>query len=97
MSVKEQSSFEKQDSPNQPVNSYGNGTSRANWELKFGSFGPLAEGSSLGLSESVAGVSVSSPVSSAVRNVEDVEGNKESYVLVWLGILLFIDTSSGIG
>ncbi|KAL1809741.1 hypothetical protein ACET3Z_026731 [Daucus carota] len=77
MSVKEQSSFEKQDSPIQPVNSYGNGTSRANWELKFGSFGPLAEGSSLGLSESVAGVSVSSPVSSAVRNSEDVEGNKE--------------------
>ncbi|KAK1364009.1 PAP/OAS1 substrate-binding domain superfamily protein [Heracleum sosnowskyi] len=70
--VKEQSlvsSSEKQDSHNQPINSHGNGITTPKWELKFGSFGSLAEGNcSLGLKDAIAGTSVSSPAS--VQNSE---------------------------
>lgn len=92
--VKEQSLVsrcEKQDLHNQPINSYGNGTSISKWELKFGSFGSLAEGSvSLGLSDSIAGASVSSPVSRAVQNSKEVEGNEGRWVIIKLNTLTFV-------
>lgn len=78
--VKEQSSVsscEKQDLHNQPINSNGNGTTITKWELKFGSFGSLAEGNcSLGPSDTIAGASVSSPASPAVQNSKEVKGNQ---------------------
>lgn len=78
--VKEQSSVldcEKQDLHNQPIrDSYGDGISISKWELKFGSFGALTEGSCLlGLSDSI-GASASSPVSRAVQNSKEVKGNQ---------------------
>lgn len=81
--VKEQSSVsscEKQDLHNQPINSHGNGATIPKWELKFGSFGSLAEGnSSLGLG---VGAPVSSPSSLAVQNSK--EGNQGRWVIISL-------------
>lgn len=75
------SSFGKQDLHNQPINSHGNGTTTRKWELKFGSFGSLAEGnSSLGLSDTIAGASVASPASPAVQNSK--EGNQGRWVII---------------
>lgn len=78
--VKEQSlvsSSEKQDLHSQPINSHGNGTTIPKWELKFGSFGSLAESDcSLGLRDTIAGTSVSSPASPAGQTSKEVKGNR---------------------
>lgn len=92
--VKEQSSVsscEKQDSHNQPINSHGNGTTIPKWELKFGSFGSLNEGNcSLGLGDTIAGTSVSSPGSPAVQNSKEVKGNQGRWVIIKSNTLRFV-------